>query len=215
MLVLTIIILFYIFKKGIKTARFLLFAMLPVFLMHIFIILNKFGILDQNFILMWGTKISVSWMFLLFTFSLFDRISLINARLRKNEDMLESASTGILTFDLNQKLTYVNNSLLDMWGYDNSDEVIGCKVTDLLGDKKHFNKSMKVLEGYAKQITLHLKVEKEQLNTQKKMQLILEKMSQLPPIKIGSLLARRNYEKVCNKKRSIIVNMSIRAVMFS
>ena len=145
MLVLTIIILFYIFKKGIKTARFLLFAMLPVFLMHIFIILNKFGILDQNFILMWGTKISVSWMFLLFTFSLFDRISLINARLRKNEDMLESASTGILTFDLDQKLTYVNNSLLDMWGYDKSDELMGSKVTDLLGDKKYFNKSMKFL----------------------------------------------------------------------
>jgi len=67
--------------------------------------------------------------------------------------------------------------------YFNSHEKTGWKVTPeftlnkLQGHDQIIEKSMKVLEGYAEQIALHLKVEQEQLITQKKMQEMLEKIS--------------------------------------
>jgi DNA-binding Lrp family transcriptional regulator len=52
-------------------------------------------------------------------------------------------------------------------------------VLSKLQEQEHvIGKSMKVLEGYAEQIALHLKVEQEQLKTQKMMQETLKKMDQ-------------------------------------
>lgn len=46
----------------------------------------------------------------------------------------------------------------------------------IAGHDQVINKSMKVLEGYAEQIALHLEVEKEQLKTQKEIQSLLKEL---------------------------------------
>lgn len=57
----------------------------------------------------------------------------------------------------------------------NSEEIL--KIKKRIGNiEKVIDKSMNVLEGYSEQIALHLVVEKEQLKTQKLMQVTLNEI---------------------------------------
>lgn len=68
--------------------------------------------------------------------------------LRRYQYVYESALSGIAITDLDGKLIDVNPAFLDMWGYDNEDDVIGRPATDMWDDPEQ---AMSVLETITEQ----------------------------------------------------------------
>ncbi|MBI9044061.1 MAG: PAS domain S-box protein [Anaerolineaceae bacterium] len=76
--------------------------------------------------------------------------------LRKKDFIIRSASSAIVTADLNGILNYANAAFLEAWGYDGQDEVVGRHFSDfwvvnsrldeimgdLLGEKKQWKESV-------------------------------------------------------------------------
>ena len=58
--------------------------------------------------------------------------------IRLKEKALESSVNAIVFVDSNSRITYVNPSFLDMWGYDGQEEVLGKPVIELWQRKGEF-----------------------------------------------------------------------------
>ncbi|MFC2062163.1 ATP-binding protein [Elusimicrobiota bacterium] len=70
--------------------------------------------------------------------------------LKVKENAVESSITGIAMANLEGKLTYVNNSFLKMWGYNDTDEVIGISVLEFWHKKDEILKMLEFLNKKGK-----------------------------------------------------------------
>ncbi len=68
-------------------------------------------------------------------------------QLRQKDYIIESASSAIVTADLDGKLTYANPVFLEMWGFDNPEEFLGRHFTEywMIADK--FDEIMNALRN--------------------------------------------------------------------
>jgi PAS domain-containing protein len=67
--------------------------------------------------------------------------------LRIKDNAIASSINAIALSDLDGKLTYVNNSFLEMWGYESRDEVLGKSAIEFW---KRKNQAGTVLEAVLK-----------------------------------------------------------------
>jgi len=51
---------------------------------------------------------------------------------------ISASLNGLCTIDDGGKITYVNPSFMNMWGYDKGDEIVGSMFRDLLGNPKEY-----------------------------------------------------------------------------
>ncbi len=68
-----------------------------------------------------------------------------NEKLRIKDSAIESSINAITFLDLQNNLTYVNRSFLELLGYDDVKEVLGRSATEFLQDKNNFLAQVKKL----------------------------------------------------------------------
>jgi PAS domain S-box-containing protein len=83
-----------------------------------------------------------------------DNIKSLNSELeRQLEDLrikdyaLTSSVSGIVFFDVTEKLTYVNTSFMEMWGYESMEEVMGKSFIDLWQNERAALNVLESLKG--------------------------------------------------------------------
>lgn len=67
--------------------------------------------------------------------------------LRTTYNAIQNSGNGIAVADLEAKLEYVNPSIVEMWGYNEPDELIERNVCDLLSDKNAANEMLRDVMG--------------------------------------------------------------------
>jgi len=72
----------------------------------------------------------------------------IEKKMKKKERAIQNSLNGITIADLNGNVTYVNDSLVNMWGFDNQDEILGRDTLDFFENKEKTQKVInKLLEN--------------------------------------------------------------------
>jgi len=70
----------------------------------------------------------------------------LEQQLRIKETAVASSVNGVAFADLEGKLTYVNSSFLEMWGYANENEVLGRPAEDFWSSRENAGEVVKALE---------------------------------------------------------------------
>ncbi|MEA1972059.1 MAG: ATP-binding protein [Candidatus Cloacimonadota bacterium] len=65
-----------------------------------------------------------------------ERIVMIENKLSVLEDAIDSSVNGVIITNKNDEINYVNQTFLDMFEYDNENQVIGTKATDFFVSRK-------------------------------------------------------------------------------
>ncbi len=68
-----------------------------------------------------------------------------NEKLRQKDNAIESSINAITFCDLQYQVTYVNKSFLELWGYDDVQEVLGRKAGDFWQDEDKFLRQVSIL----------------------------------------------------------------------
>lgn len=66
--------------------------------------------------------------------------------LREKEYIIASASSAIATADLDEKMSYVNPTFLELWGYEDAQEVLGKAITEFWMVTDKYDEIMKALK---------------------------------------------------------------------
>ena len=68
-----------------------------------------------------------------------------NEKLRQKDNAIESSINAIIFCDLQYQVTYVNKSFLELWGYDDVQEVLSRKAGDFWQDDDKFLRQVSIL----------------------------------------------------------------------
>ncbi len=66
-------------------------------------------------------------------------------QMRKKERAIQTSLNGITMADLDADITYVNDSLVEMWGFDDPDEIIGRNTLEFFHDKEETQRAIEQL----------------------------------------------------------------------
>lgn len=69
----------------------------------------------------------------------------IERQMKKKERAIQSSINGIAIADLNGKVNYVNDSLRDIWGFDDESEILGQNTLEFFYDKEKTQKAIEEL----------------------------------------------------------------------
>ncbi len=72
----------------------------------------------------------------------------IEKKMKKKERAIQNSLNGITIADLNGDVTYVNDSLVNMWGFENQDEILGRDTLEFFENKEKTQEAInKLLEN--------------------------------------------------------------------
>ncbi|MFW6375664.1 MAG: PAS domain S-box protein [Thermoplasmatota archaeon] len=69
----------------------------------------------------------------------------IEKKMKKKERAIQSSISGIVIADLDGTVNYVNDSLVDMWGYDDKEEILDRNTIEFFYDKEKTQKAIEEL----------------------------------------------------------------------
>jgi len=87
--------------------------------------LNLFGFIGRAEIFDWFYNIGLAWLMLFSSLGLADRLTMMTKELQKRGYIIDSASSAIITSDLDGNIEYVNPTFLHLWNYSNAGELKG------------------------------------------------------------------------------------------
>jgi len=111
--------------------------MLPYFFLAVLTLLNRLGIASLKFFMVNGFKIGNSWMFLLFSAGLADKLNIMRKSLGESEErfrsIFEDSADAVMLLDENGFID-CNNSALRMFGFSDKGEFVGLHPSDISPD---------------------------------------------------------------------------------